>query len=61
MGKLHLLSGLAREVVGDNSYVSDSSLMNNFHRAHVVIDVIGSESELLIHQQVIIIEGHMPS
>ena len=47
MGKLHLLSGLAREVVVDNSYVSDSSLMNNYHRARVVIDVVGKPVQFL--------------
>lgn len=45
--KLHLVSGPAREVVGDNSYVSDSSLMNNYHRARVMIDVIGKPVQIL--------------
>lgn len=39
VGKLHLLSGPAREMVGYNVRVSCNGLTNTHHRSHVVIGI----------------------
>lgn len=47
IGKLHLLCGPAREVVGDHSHMSSNSLMNSYHRSHLVVEVTGKLLRIL--------------